>query len=156
MATLVFAPACWFILTGYVAGSVGDERGPNAAASLALGLALIPFVFIILAFLSEHPRAPGAIVKAMGLCLLVGVLVSAAATDGITGLVAGVGAGGVVALRNDGFDWRRRALAVMFTAAWTFALVRIFGAVVLLPAPMLPLTAIGLSDHLEERRPVPR
>ena len=152
LATLVFAPASWFILTGLVAGSVGGEGGPNAAASLALGLVLIPFVFIVLAFLSEHPRAPGAVVKAMGLSILVGVLVSAGAMDGITGLVAGVGAGGVAALRNDGHEWRRRALAVILVSAWTFGLVRIAGPIALLPAPMLPLMGIGLSDHLEERR----
>jgi hypothetical protein len=152
LATLVFAPASWFILTGLVAGSVGDERGPNAAAAVVLGLVLIPFVFIVLAFLSEHPRAPGAVVRAMLLCVLVGVLVSAGATDGITGLVAGVGAGGIVALRNDGTDWRPRALAVILVAVWTLVLVRMVGAVALLPAPAMPLTAIGIADHLSERR----
>ena len=37
----------------------------------------------------------------MGLCLLVGIPVSAFAGDAVTGIVAGVGAGGLVALRRD-------------------------------------------------------
>lgn len=152
LATLVFAPASWFILTGFVAGSAGEGPPASAAASLALGLVLIPFVFIVLAFLSEHPRAPGAVAKAMLLSLVVGVLVSAAAADGITGLVAGVGAGGIVALRPDHHDWRPRALGVVLVTVWTFALVRGAGPIALLPAPILPLTAIGLADHLSEQR----
>ncbi len=152
LATLIFAPAAWFILTGLVAGSLGKERAPNAAAALALGLVLIPFVFIVLAFMSEHPRAPGAVAKAMLLSLVVGILVSAGAADGITGLVAGVGAGGIVSLRSDGHDWRMRALAEIVVVAWTFLLVRTVGAIALLPAPILPLTALGLADHFDERR----
>ena len=152
LATLVFAPASWFILTGFVAGSVDVRGEPNPAAAVALGLALIPFVFIVLAFLSEHPRAPGAVVKAMLLCVSVGVLISAGVTDGITGLTAGVGAGGIVALRNDGYGWRGRTIAVILVTIWTFALVRLAGPVALVAAPVLPFTAIGLADDLAERR----
>lgn len=152
LASLIFAPASWFILTGFVAGSRGEGAPASAAASVGLGLVLIPFVFVVLAFLSEHPRAPGAVVKGMLLSVVVGILVSAAAVDGITGLVAGVGAGGVVALRPDHHDWRPRALAVILVAVWTFVLVRGVGPIALLPAPILPLTAIGLADHLSERR----
>ncbi len=84
---------------------------------------LIPFVFIALAFLSEHPRAPGAVVKAMGLCLLVGIPVSAVAGDAVTGIVAGVGAGGIVALRSDEpHNWKARALGVAIAASYTFVL----------------------------------
>ena len=46
-------------------------------------------------------RAPGGRLRAMGLCLLVGIPVSALAADAVTGIVAGVGAGGIVALRAD-------------------------------------------------------
>ena len=156
VATLVLVPAFWFLLAGLVAGSGdnADEPGaPNAAAAIALGLALIPFVFIVLAFMSEHRRAPSAVWKAMGLALLVGIPVSALAADAASGLVAGVGAGGVVALRADqDHTWRSRALAVAIAAAYTFVLVRIIGAAALLPAPIFPFTGIGIADHLMERR----
>jgi hypothetical protein len=35
---------------------------------------------------------------------------------------------------------------------YTLVLVRLAGALVLLPAPIFPLTAIGIADHLSERR----
>ena len=37
-------------------------------------------------------------------------------------------------------------------SVYTFVLVRIAGGLVLLPAPIFPLTAIGIADHLSERR----
>ena len=65
----------------------------------------------------------------MGLCLLVGIFVSAGAADAVTGLVAGVGAGGIVALRADAaHGWRMRAAGVAVAAAYTFVLARSAGA----------------------------
>ena len=89
----------------------------------------------------------------MGLTLLVGIPVSALAGDAVTGIVAGVGAGGVAALRRDHDETvRARVLAVLFAAVYTFVLVRVGGGlVVLLPAPIFPFTAIGIADHLSER-----
>ncbi len=154
LATLVLVPAFWALLAGLVANGTDDVTGgPNPAAAIALGLALIPFVFVALAFLSEHPGAPAAVVKAMGWCLLVGIPVSAIAGDAVTGIVAGVGAGGIAALRaDDAHNWRARALAVAVATMYTFALVRTAGAIVLLSAPIFPFTAIGVADHLSERK----
>ena len=110
-------------------------------------------MFVALAFLSENPRAPAAVVKAMGLFLLVGIPVSAIAADAVTGIVAGVGAGGIVALRaDDAHNWRARALAVLAATAYTFVLVRTAGAITLLSAPVFPFTALGIADHLSEQR----
>jgi hypothetical protein len=157
-ATLVLVPAFWALLIGSVAGASHDASrdaadAPNAAVALAAGLAVIPFVFVALAFLSEHPRAPGAVVRAMGWSLLVGIPASALAGDAVTGIVAGVGAGGITALRMDDPENRRdRALGVLFASVYTLVMVRLAGALVLLPAPVFPLTAIGLADHLSVRR----
>jgi hypothetical protein len=153
LATVLLVPAFWAILAGLVSGSDVAEDGPNAPAAFALGLALIPFVFMVLAFLSAHPRAPGAVVRAMGLTLLVGIPVSALAADGATGIVAGVGAGGIVALRSDPpHTWQSRAVAVAIGAAYTFVLLRTAGAIALLPAPVFPFTGIALADHFVERK----
>jgi len=153
-ATLLLAPAVWSLLAGLVAAAADDRAdAPAAGAAIAFGLSLIPFVFIVLAFASEHPRAPGAVLRAMGLCLLVGIPVSAVAADAVTGLVAGVGAGGIVALRADqAHDWRMRAGAVAVAALYTFVLARVAGAVVLIAAPIFPFTSLGLADHLSEWR----
>jgi hypothetical protein len=154
LATLLLVPGYWSMLAGLVAASTKDAAVPiNTAAAVALGLALLPFVFVVLAFLSEHPRAPAAVLRAMGLALLVGIPVSAIAGDAVTGLVAGVGAGGIVALRTDpAHSWRARAVAVLIASLYAFILVRVAGGLALLPAPVLPLTGIGVADHLSERR----
>jgi hypothetical protein len=157
VATLVLVLAFWALLAGLVAEATDDSSGsaaePNSALGLAVGLTVIPFVFVALAFMSEHPRAPGAVVRAMGWSLLVGIPVSALAGDAVTGIVAGVGAGGIQALRmDDPHNWRARAWAVVVASVYTLILVRVAGALVLLPAPIFPLTAIGIADHLSERR----
>lgn len=153
LATLLLVPAYWSILAGLVAAASEGSDPLNPAAALAFGLALIPFVFIVLAFGSEHPRAPAAVVEAMVLAVVVGTFMSAVAADAVTGIVAGVGAGGVVALRADAdHSWRARALAVVFAVVYVFVLVRMASALALLPAPIFPFTAIGVADHLSERR----
>ena len=154
LATLLLVPGYWSILAGLVAAaSDGPAPVANPAAYLAFGLAVIPFVFIVLAFVSEHPRAPAAVWRALVLAVAVGGLVSALAGDAVTGIVAGVGAGGVVTLRADaGHNWRARALAVSVAVVYTFLLVRMASSLALLPAPIFPFTAIGLADHLSERR----
>ncbi len=155
-ATLVLAPAVWSLLGGLVAIAADDDGGgggPAAGPAIALGLALIPFAFVVLAFASEHPRAPGAVVRAMGLCLLVGIPVSAIAADAVTGIVAGVGAGGIAALRADVDHERRlRIGAVVIASAYAFVLARVAGPVVLVAAPVFPFTGLGLADHLAEWR----
>jgi hypothetical protein len=154
LATLLLVPGYWAILVGLVvANTENPSLDINPGAAVALGLALVPFVFVVLAFMSEHPRAPGAVLRAMGLALLVGLPISALAGDAVTGIVAGVGAGGVVALRADmAHSMKARALAVLIAAAYTYVLVRAAGPVALLPAPILPFTGIGIADHLSERK----
>lgn len=153
LATLLLVPGFWMMLAGLVATETGDVGGaPDPGASLALGIAVIPFVYIVLAFVSNHPHAAIAVAKAMGLTVLVGVPVSVLAGDAVTGMVAGVGAGGIAALRADDSDgWKARAIAIAGSAAVVFVLVHFVGAVALLPAPILPFTAIGIADHLAER-----
>jgi hypothetical protein len=142
------------MLAGLVAiGSDEDTTGPNEAAALAFGVALIPFVYIVVAFMSQQSNAPRAVLRAMGLTVLVGISVSALAGDAVSGIVAGVGAGGIAALRMDAPDsGRGRAVAVAVATLYTMVLVRTAGPIVLVSAPVFPLTAIGLADHFAERR----
>ncbi len=153
LATLLLVPAYWSLLAGVVAVASDDAAGPFAGPYIAFGLMVIPFVFVVLAFLSEHPRAPGAVAKAMVLTLVVGIPVSALAADAVTGVVAGIGAGGIVALRADlAHSWRARALGVAAATVFVFLLVRVVPEMALLLAPCLPFTALGVTDHLSERR----
>ncbi|HYV01718.1 MAG TPA: hypothetical protein VEM93_05200 [Actinomycetota bacterium] len=153
LATLLWVPGYWSILVGVVSTASDKRAAPEAGLMMAFGLCLVPFVFIVLAFLSGHPRAPGAVLRAMGLALLVGIPASALAADAVTGLVAGMGAGGIAALRrDDGHEIKSRALAVLLVAAWTFLTLRTVAPVALLLGPILPFTAIGVADHLSDRR----
>ena len=155
VATVVLAPAYWSMLVGLIAFGSDDSDVSDAAAAgaLALGLAVVPFVYIALAFLSWHPSAPGAVLRAMGLFLLVGIVVSALATDAVTGLVAGAGAGGIAALRADVVHERKhRIVAVAIAAAYAFLLARVAAPAVIIAGAAFPLTAIGVADHWSERR----
>jgi hypothetical protein len=153
LTTLLFAPAYWSIVAGMVAGASEAADAPDALPLIAFGLAVIPFVFVALAFLSEHPRAPGASVKAMIVSLLVGIPVSALAQDAVTGLIAGAGAGGVVALRMDlVHTTKARVIAVVAVTLYCFILLRTVSEVALLIGPALPFTALGIADHVAERR----
>ena len=153
LATLLLTPAYWSLVAGLVATGTETDDAPIAAPYIAFGLVMIPFVFVVLAFLSEHPRAPGAVVKAMTLAVLVGIPISAIAADAVTGLVAGIGAGGIAALRADiGDDTKRRVIAVVIVSAASFVLLRSIPEVALLLAPVLPFTSLGVADHLSERR----
>jgi hypothetical protein len=154
IATVALVPVYWLLLAAIVSASPDTDGGvANPAAAATAALSLLPFVFVLLAFLSEHPRAPGAALRAMGMSLVVGIVVSAVAMDAVTGIVAGVGAGGMQALRAEpGASWRPRALAVVIASAYTFVLVRVAGPIALLPAPVFPFTGLGLADLLAERR----
>jgi hypothetical protein len=151
LATLVLVPAYWAILAGVVSAASDHGPAPAAGPLIAFGLALIPFSFLVLAFLSEHPRAAGAVVKAMLLAVAVGIPVSALAADAVTGMVAGLGAGGASALRTDRFPvGKARALAVLIASVYVFVVVRAAGEVGILVAPALPYTCLGIADHLVE------
>lgn len=154
LATLLFVPAYWAIVAALVALGAEDNHGaPNAGPLIAFGLCMLPFVFIALAFLSEHPTAPAAAVKAMGLAIAVGIPVSALAADAVTGLIAAAGAGGIVALRADtDHRWQARAIAVALATFYVFFLLRTASDVALLMGPVLPFTGVGVADHLSERR----
>lgn len=153
IATVLLVPAYLGIVVGLIA--VASDRGdaPPAGPPIAFGLGLLPFVFVALAFLSSHPHAAGAVAKAMGLSLLVGIPVAALVPDAVTGLIAGVGAGGAVALRPEPFaTWRGRALGVAAVSVYVAVMVRVVPDVTVLLAPTLPFSCLGVADHLAETR----
>jgi len=156
-ATVLVVPAFWALVFGLMTlATEGSQEALIAGAAMAFGLSLIPVAFLVLALLSAHPHEPGVVVRAVGLFLLVGIPVSAVAGDAVTGLVAGIGAGGALALRPEPDQgWRPRALSVLVASAYTFALARVAGSAVLFPAPVFALTGLGLADHLAgwHRRP---
>ena len=153
IASLLLLPAYLGIVVGLVAVASDRSDAPSAGPPIAFGLGLVPFVFVALAFLSSHPRAPGAAAKAMGLSLLVGIPIAALVPDVVTGLVAGIGAGGAVALRPEpNSSWKARAIGVAAVSVYAAVMVRVVPDVTVLLAPTLPFTALGVADHLAEIR----
>jgi hypothetical protein len=154
IATVIFAPGCWALIAGLV-GLAGDDVSTAAAGlAVAFGLSVIPFVFLVLAFLSGSSAwAPAAVIRAMLVSIPVGIVASAVAADAVTGIVAGVGAGAVFALRSDDDHPRRsRFVAVAVAVAYTFVAARGAPGLLLPITPVLPLTAVGLADHWSDRR----
>lgn len=154
LATLVLVPAFWSLVAGLVAVASDDAQGgPAPASAIVFGLALLPVAFGVLAIASGRPEPRAAVARAAGVSLLVGFPVSAIAADAVTGIVAGVGAGGICVLRAGASHNRRaRALAIVVASVYTFVLARTAGALVLVSAPVFPFTALGAADLLSERR----
>ena len=156
VATLVAVVSYWSIIFAFV---VTDLEGTEleldssitAAGPFALGLALIPFAFLTLAFVSNHPRAPGAAFKAMM------ISVPASLAFGLfglpVGLVAGFGMGGVLALRlDDVHRLKLRWLMVTGAILYTFIVGLISPQASLFAGGFIPFAASGLADMISEYR----
>jgi hypothetical protein len=131
-----------------LAAASGDEV-IFAGGLLGIGLGMVPGVFAIAAFVSQNPTALKATLKATGLWL-VAVLVFF--FDLPTGLVAGFGAGGVVAFRlGQANSYKARSVAVALCALYTFTLLRISPELGLFAGAPLPFIVIGFADMYTER-----
>jgi hypothetical protein len=140
---LSYWPVVIFTVTASEAGAQG--------ALLAFGLALMPFVFVVLAFGSRHPDAPGAVAKAMALFVLVGVPVALLNTA--LGLAVGYASGGTVALRPaqpPAPRWRLAAVAA--ATAYVLLLLLAVPGLGLVSAALVPFTVLGLADQAAEAR----
>lgn len=136
------------------AASFVDSEGERAGIQLqlaAIGLAIAPFVFIALGFLSRNPTAPKRVLQAMGLLLLTGL--SIGLIDPLLGAATGFGLGGALVLNRPDVSrtmfWRIGAVG--FTSLYTLVLL-----VVALPAGVftggvLPLVMIGFADEYAAR-----
>ncbi len=131
-----------------LAAASGDEV-LFAGGLLGIGLGLVPGVFAIAAFVSQNPSVLKATLKATGLWALA---VAIFFFDLPTGLVAGFGAGGVVAFRlGKSNSYRVRALAVGMCALYTFVVMRISPQLGLFAGAALPFIVIGFADIYTER-----
>ena len=146
-ATGLLQVSYWPVVAGVM---LVDRADPAVDAALVLGLSAVPFVFMVLAFGSRHPRAPSAVLRAMGLFVLVALplgLVHVA-----LGLTAGYAAGGIASLRpgeNVGTH-RPRVIAVVAT---TTAVALVTAAALeagLVLGAVLPFVALGIVDRRAE------
>ncbi|MGI9647552.1 MAG: hypothetical protein ACR2OI_03440 [Acidimicrobiia bacterium] len=151
VATVLLVISFAGILGAFVAAGMDD--GPSPGPPLALGLAVLPGMFATAAYLSLHPRAGTAVLKAVGLFFLVAVPISAAAQDAVTGLVAGFGAGAVVVVdQQEIHTTKSRSLAVAGSVLYVFVLLRVAPPLAIATAPLLPFTMVATADYIMEQR----
>lgn len=133
-------------------GDIAGSEGPF----FALGLVLVPFVFIALAFISQRSRAPFATLIAMGLFVLVALPLGLFLHLSVV-LAAAFGAGGIVTLaRREGYRLSYRVWAVVLTAAYVTGLLIVAPPGGIFAGAVLPLPALGLADMLAVRWTRPR
>jgi hypothetical protein len=149
-ATVLLQFSYWPILTG----ATGLFLAERSLGPVYLGLALVPFVFLVLAFGSRHPRASGAVLRGMGLFILVGLPVGAMVGP-LLGVPAGYAVGGITALRPpDGFSrvGRARGIAVLLGLVYLVVMAFVAPFFAAFVGAVLPFTVLGLADQALEWR----
>ena len=139
----------WLILDG----AAPPEADEVSGGLIAFGLAIVPFVFLILAFVSRNQRSAGGVLRAMGLFLVVGVPIAVA--DVVVGLVLGYAVGGVAALRPpEGIPGvlRARAIAVVAGVLYLVVVRWISPGFAVFTGAVIPFAVLGLADQALEGR----
>lgn len=111
-------------------------------------VALAPFVFVSVAFISRNPRAPRRVLRAMALLFPIALMVGLLSP--IIGAAAGFGVGMAVTLNEPGYAdvLRNRLVGVAFAVAYAFVLL-VFGATEagIMTGALLPPVIIGIADE---------
>lgn len=148
IATLLMVLSYVMFIYALVAAS-GDEV-VFAGGLLGIALGLVPAVFASAAFVSNNPRSLLSTLGATALWVVVTPLLGFASLP--VGLVAGYGAGGVVAFRLGPNQTRSsRSIAVVLCLAYTLVLQRVLPEVGLFAGAPLPFAAIAAADIYRER-----
>jgi uncharacterized membrane protein YdfJ with MMPL/SSD domain len=137
-----------------IIAGLGDDAAEDVdrTVNFGLGLVVVPLVFIALAFLSRHRRAPIAILKSLGIWVAVAVVGGLLSI--VLGLYLAFGIAGIFSLRADDppHSYRLRMWGLTAGIAYTLLLVLIVPALGLFSAGTVPLIALGFADEFAERR----
>ena len=129
-----------------------DETDTGSQGDMfVFGMALVPFVFMALAFVSGNRQAPGGVLRAMGWFVLLGLPLGVLAPP--AGLAVGYAAGATTALRKEEYhSTRDRWIAVAATAVYVIVLLLVVPPGGLFAGAALPLVSIGIADTYTEQR----
>jgi hypothetical protein len=149
LATIVVMISYSSLLVAIVATR---SDSPQASGPVfALGFALVPIAYVALAFVSGRRSAPMAVLKAMGLWLLVAMPLGL--FNPVFGLSVGYGMGGVLTLKERETDrWQARSIAVLAVATYALIMLFVIPAIGLLSGGLLPLASLGLADYYTQNR----
>lgn len=149
LSTIVLLVSYSSLLVAIVATQ--SDTPEAAGPAFALGFALVPVVFVAVAFLSGRKHPSMAVLKAMGLWLLIALPLGL--FNPVFGLCAGFGAGGVLTLKeNDTDRWKHRSIAVLLASTYSLSMLFIIPALGLLSGGLLPLASLGIADYYTEYR----
>lgn len=124
----------------------GEEASIDPAL-VAVALALSPFVFVVVGFVSRNPRAPRMVLVSLG--LLIGLGLSIGLISPVLGAAAGFGVGTALCLRLPDIpdQLRRRLIAVALSVVYTMALLFFLTPAGLITGALLPGLAVGFADE---------
>ena len=149
LATAVMFMAYTMFIFGFALAADGETVFAGGVIGIALGL--VPVVFFSAATVSNHLKS----IRASLFATLLWVVVAApiAVFDIPTALVAGFGAGGIVAMRHPpGHRLIYRIGAVAVCLVYVFAVQRVIPAAGIMVGAILPFAAIAIADVLQERQ----
>ena len=139
-----------FVLFVYSLAAASGNENTYAGGLLGIGLGLVPAVFAVAAWASQNPQTVKSVLIATLLWFAAFLLIGYFSLP--VALVAGYGAGGIVAFRlAPGNSRRTRAIAVMLCVVYTGALLTFSTALGLFAGAALPFLSIALADLYEER-----
>ena len=155
LGTLVELVSFWSIVVGMIRATAeeGSDAAGAAAGFFALGFALVPFAFLVLAFGTNNPRAPGATLRAMGFFLIIG-LPMVIFVDAAIGLAAGFGLGAIATIRLAiEHSWKVRLAWVIGLVVYVFVLVftDVAAGPGVLSASLLPFATVAFADWAVEQ-----
>ena len=152
LGTFTGLVAYWIAVLTLATPLEDADQVPEASAAIGVAIALVPLAFFGVASVSERPQRWWGTLAATAVGMAVGAAAALIARDLATGVVAGLGAGGAVALRADRAGWLvSRGIGVLVAAAYVAILVRVTPLLAILMAPLLPFLAVGLADAFAER-----
>lgn len=124
-------------------GTVGIDMG-----LVGISLAIAPFVFITVAFVSANPEAPKRVMYSLALTIPIGLAVGLLSP--VLGATAAFGVGGALCLRPlpaVASPYRLRLWTVVFTVVYTFVLLVFVTPAGVFSGGVLPLLMIGFADE---------
>lgn len=153
IGTILQAISFGSLLLGAVASQSDTPEAGGPA--FAIGFAIIPLVLVVVTFGSGTLGPAGAVLKGMGLWLLVALPLSLA--NPVTGICAGFTAAAAVTLRRaEGIPFKPRVAAIVMAAGYVTLLVVVLPQAGVFAGAVTPLLAIRGADIWSEREAAKR